>query len=412
MLTLHFTQATVGCLEKAATANEFITGMTRIPWLASLTNGDEDPVIALLMLHLPNLSILSIDTRGFMTETNDCTYLHLALEYVLRNPARGLLPSLRTVEVISHGWQSFETCRKFAQIPSVRSIRGSGLQTGESGILSRNLDNRRSTLEKAFFDECKIESKVLHSLIESTQGLRCFGYVFEQDLDYGRPDLYWIRAALSASAKDTLEYLQLFGRSQALISEIDVNADDPTGQQGTGLSLPRVCYRGWRGESMNGGDSRYIGSLRSFIRLRTLAVGLELLLDEGSTLGLHNVGIELPSSVCNLMLFVSPYTFRGPEGISMSKSILEALLDERLERLHSLRVLHVVGMECDVVRELSATDIQEKYVLSGTSLTFTPGLIDDSYEIESRLRNLGYDGEECWDPAPPSSSSGRVHGAV
>jgi len=170
-------------------------------WLGSLKDGDEDAVIALLLLYLPNLETLSLETAS------DCKFLRLALEYAQGRSDQGRLSRLHSVNLVSEGLQSFEIFQDFARIPCVRVIRASWIRNwGDPMLVSPTAGECK--LESLLFSHCRLESKALHSFIVNTSGLRCFSFVFEE-IAFASADLYWIRAGLSTTANDTLEYLQL-----------------------------------------------------------------------------------------------------------------------------------------------------------------------------------------------------------
>lgn len=145
-------------------------------WLDSFKEGDEDAVIALLLLNLPNLETLSLMT------VYDCKYLHLALELAQGGSDQGYLSRLHSVNLLSAGVQSFDTLQRFARIPSVRVIKasgnwGSGSPWDSVPQMLISPSAGEYNLDNVILNDCRLELKALHSFIENTSGLRCFSWV-------------------------------------------------------------------------------------------------------------------------------------------------------------------------------------------------------------------------------------------
>lgn len=367
-------------------------------WLDSFKKGDEEAVIALLLLKLANLEHLSLN--AFVS----CRYLEFALDYAQGRSDQGCLSRLHSVNLESDSGRSLESLNRLARIPSVRVIKISGTQSWGSPMLISPIAGRFD-LDSVLLNDCRLGSKALHSFIENISGLRCFSFVFENTA-FASAELYWIRAGLLTTAKDSLEYLQLIGRNRRLAddyqSETEVSEGDPTSASGSVIrfSPRRSCLDDDMGDS-------YVGSLRNFNVLKTLILDWEFLMNGGYDPDLYNLdgqypqanflARQLPSSICNLLLFVKNDTERGNKTVPYMERALKELLNESKARLSDLRILSFVGMSKPKMERLAASMLVKWYQSAGISLSYTAA--ENASDIEQSLQRCGYYDKTPWAPS-------------
>lgn len=229
-------------------------------WLDSFQKGDEDAVLALLLLKMPNLETL------FLNTVEDCKYSNLALGFAQGGSDQGFLSRLHSVILVSDREKTFDTLQKVARIPSVpviKVIKVVGNRSWRSPMLISPVGGKYS-LNTVIFNNCRLASKALHSFIENISGLRCFSWV-SGDYDFVSADLYWIRVGISTTARYTLEYLQIRCKYGFLAGNHESANGETTMVTGSGSQTDsrRPCLH-------EENSDPYIGSLRNFKVLKTL----------------------------------------------------------------------------------------------------------------------------------------------
>jgi len=151
----------------------------------------------------------------------------------------------------------------------------------------------------------------------------------------------------------------------------------------------------------------YIGSLWNFDVLKTVILNWEFLVDGGSDPGHYNLAgripmsiflaRQLPSSICNVMLFVKNDRKKGALSVPWLKKALKELLNESQARLFDLKIVRIVGMSRLKMEQLSAIMLVNDYQCAGISLSFTAA--EDASEIQKSLQSCGYYDEASWAPS-------------
>ncbi|KAL8827439.1 MAG: hypothetical protein Q9191_003187 [Dirinaria sp. TL-2023a] len=400
----EYPQSTMSILRRLISNKRGLTNQSRALWLERLEKGDEDPVVALLLPLLPNLSTLSIGTST--RDRDDCTCLQAVLDEAVESPSLFLLPKLHTVALVSDGRLSLPTFRRFIQIPSVRIARGSGFTESLDDSTLTQPSSQCSNIRTLVLKECGIDTKLAASLIESTPHLECFSYVASQREANNHLDPYWIRVSLLANARDTLRFLQL---------------------------LPDPIYKD---EINPTGDRRYLGSLRGFHTLETVIVDCSLIFNDSFT-GRRTFGTELPSSLRNLLLHdgskegsceddvwsttsddandnlrVTEEAERSSSNATKSntkrassipgdsmrilKLALQKLPDEREHRLPDLATLRIVGLDEHVVFEISLSGMSERLRDAGIAFSMAAKGGQEANLYFFKLQNYAIYNEEPW----------------
>ena len=207
-------------------------------WLKFIDLGNEDPIIAALLLFLPNLSTLKADgLAGTHEYLNDTLYsiatwkgsgtplLHLRHAHVADVKLLGIL----------------------AALPSMKSIHGIGIRATDTETWPDDLVSPNSDVTDLVLTRCSISPKRLFGILGGFKALRSFTYdsaywTAEPHVsDKVEFDSFWVRAGLSAYAASTLESLTLLSHDK---------------------------------------DKNFMGEIRSFERLRYLHTESQLLLGE------------------------------------------------------------------------------------------------------------------------------------
>ena len=231
-------------------------------WLAAIDNGDEEPLIALLLLLLPNLRDVRLGS-DLIGSYCICDILsHIACDKSSRS-----LRKLRSVGLacLATGDDSIgiEHIVSIAALPSVTSITGYGI-----GVDPENLPQpedffyRKTNVTDLRFMQCLIGPKTMSDFLSTTCNLQRFYYSPAGFLTNFDP--FCICNALLANARDTLKSLTI---------------------------LPGEHAR------------PFMGSLKKFTCLESLETDYQLLLGDPSTSSL-TLSSTLPSSIVNITLHI------------------------------------------------------------------------------------------------------------
>ena len=190
-------------------------------WIKSIDEGDEDPLIALLLLLLPNITTLHY--QSFLP-TQPC--IDKALELMTEYEPPGSLTKLRNVHFKGiddvdpyQEYSDFEVIRDFASIPSVRSISGQRLGTDANDLMfSRWFPPSSSNLTSLDLIDSDINPKSLSEFLFITHELQRFNYIPSRPNNLPETfDPFWIRTALQSNAMGTLKSLRLLPNGHARI---------------------------------------------------------------------------------------------------------------------------------------------------------------------------------------------------
>ena len=269
-------------------------------WIASIDGGDEEPLIALLLLLLPNLRRVRLDS---VPQLSLCT--EQALKTILDHEDSASLRKLHTVDLrgaatTDSDFLSFTLVRLFAALPSVTGIYSHGVGTCPEDLLSHPfLINYPTSVTSLRFLRCCVDPKSLFEFLSCSINLQHFYYIpMESASDTADFDPFWIRTALLTHAHNTLKTLTILA-----------------------------------GEH----EKSFMGSLEGFTSLESLQTDLQLL-TVGPSLTLR-FGIQLlPSSIVNLRLHID-----SPSDDACCKDFIENLV-KRPKYFHRLKEFSVVGV--------------------------------------------------------------------
>ena len=195
-------------LEEAV--SEFVPKDNCREWMTEIDYGNEDPIVSLLLLLLPNLSKLRFNglgsERAKLRDTLDCIAR-------MKSP-KAPLSLLRHVDLLCD-WDTWgaRILRHFIALPSIRSVHVEhmGTHVSYSDLSVTELESQTSKLEELTLLECLISFESLNYILTGLNTLRSFTFVATRYLDF---DSTWFRDALFAVAGSSLESLTLLSRNE------------------------------------------------------------------------------------------------------------------------------------------------------------------------------------------------------
>ena len=233
-------------------------------WLAAIDGGDEEPLIALLLMLLPN--IRHID---FSPVDETCLCITDALRMIEYDKDSSSLRKLRSVnlELAQPNHEDVlgvEFVILFAGLRAVTSIYSHGVGTCPEKLLCYYNIGVTQVTDLTFVN-CSVHPKDMFEFLYATRNLQQFSYSHKGSA--GNPahfDPFWIRAALLANAQDSL------------------------------LSLTILA---------GGQEACFMGTLANFECLENVHTDLRLLTGDPSSLE-HGFSDALPSSIVSITLHV------------------------------------------------------------------------------------------------------------
>ena len=294
-------------------------------WITSVEAGHEDPIFALLLMLLPNLVMVTVKDDGQNAHNSQETILRIAeAEKTL------FLTHLVTVHTVCRFYEGrslFSWLRMFAALPSVQSIHFDGMSVAE---VHDAIDDEHYFVSESYsireltFTNSSIHPRFLAQLLDSIEGLKVFSYV-DLHVRFREFNPFWIRTALLANAKHSLEYLKI--RS----AEFD----------------------------------QVIGTLRGFTALTDLETNSQLLCDR---FDIHIFVYRLPSSIEKIHLHTSLH-----EGLDIVSSLVEEIVKAKsrlIPRLKALKfTMDLVSRTIQKGRSMIEA-LEEKCQNAGIELTF------------------------------------------
>ena len=191
----------------------FMPGNETSGWIKSVRDGDEDPIIALLLTLLPNLTMVTLTNDGSDAWMSQQTILRIAkAEKML------FLTRLVTVNILSETYEGdnvFNWLTTFAALPSVQSLHMDHVRTERVDAVfeSEYFVPDSYSIRELTFTDSDLHPQILAPLLNSVKGLKVFSYVgpngnLAPDAECCQSQL-WIWNALLANAKHSLECLTI-----------------------------------------------------------------------------------------------------------------------------------------------------------------------------------------------------------
>lgn len=199
---------------EAVRAIEVIPSEEVDDWLVQIRRGNEDPLVALLLLHATRLNTLKFVVPYAHSESS---YLLKTIQRVtMQGSAIKLYPShLKNVELwFAEGWESLDFIKAFMSLPSLASIKTESLfvdgRTYESN--SAILPQPSNVVEMSFRSGF-LPRKAFSELLQGVKNLKSFTYEFRhlwRDEEYTPAfDCLAILSTVEVNTGQTLEYLRL-----------------------------------------------------------------------------------------------------------------------------------------------------------------------------------------------------------
>ena len=277
-------------------------------WLAAIDYGDEEALIALLLLLLPNLREIQICSE------NEMTYLiEVALRAIVYEECPSLTKlhtvDLRSAATADSDFLDFNLVRLFAGLPSVTCINSHVLGTvTDDTIYASYCDIGQTNVTNLSFERCCINERALFEFISFTWSLEHFFYTPKESTgDPPNFDPFWIRTALLANARTTLRTLTILVGGQELV---------------------------------------FMGSLEDFTCLESVQSDLRLLIGHPS-LSSYTLSEVLPSSIVNIGIHIN-----HSSDAAYYKDSIEDIADNP-DHFHRLENMEIIGVSDVGAAELS-----------------------------------------------------------
>ena len=314
-------------------------------WFASIDEGDEEPLVALLILLLPNLRELRIDSVA-----ESCFCIEQALRTMIDHEDSAALRKVHTVDLRCAGttegdFLGFNLVRLIGALPSLTRLDGHGVGTcPEDLFYTPDLVVYPIKVTSLRFLRCCVNPKSLFDFLSTSRNLQHFYYTsMEPASDTADFDPFWIRKALLAHAQGTLKTLTILA-----------------------------------GEHVKS----FMGSLDDFMSLESVETDLQLLMGDPS-MTLRSAYQLLPSSLVNLRLHID-----SPSDDACCKDIIKDMIDN-LRFFDHLKEFNVIGVADVQAAEQSHESLIK--VLAGKGIKL-------SFETERPLQELEDEIEESEDP--------------
>ena len=179
-------------------------------WKSDVISGNEDAVIALLLVLLPNISSLAIG------KTSPGSNIFETIEQVAKTSKTPILSKLTTVMISDDCrdglLESIRVSKPFALMPSVKELRCFGV-TDKSAQINRRLSCSMhvgiSNITHLEFIRCGRIAQGLRWLLLGIKVLKSFTYSSPRDSEFEDNQLFSIKTTLLAHARQTLEVLRI-----------------------------------------------------------------------------------------------------------------------------------------------------------------------------------------------------------
>lgn len=320
------TESDLELFKQAAKANmELFKKDMEEDWFATIDEGDEEPLIAILLLLLPNLRRIRV---GSIFES--WPRIMAALRTIRFDESGSALRKLHSVELECTSTPDgdlldFELVKLFAALPSVKRIHSIGVGTDPEDrfhILDSLFSENK--VESLSFVGCRVDPKSMSEFLSTNEDLQHFFYTPDaSDGDLANFDPYWICSGL-LNARHTLRTLSVLSEGQ------------------------RMCF---------------MGSLVGFICLEFLQTDLQLLIGDLPR-QVDGIVLTLPESIVRVRLHVD-----YPSDSKYYKGVIQEIADSPTDVLQ-LEKVEVVGVADAQAAGLSNESLTKALAERGVRLSF------------------------------------------
>ncbi len=175
--------------------------------IEKIRNGDADPIRAFLFLLLPNITTLTVVNDGAINGD----LWEATIQRITEAEKPTFLTRLITVNIECQrgAGGNLHLLKTFAALPLVQNLYVSCMEPESEDYV--HFTSGSSKITNMTFKRCAIQSKFLFQFLESNRGLKTFNYM-EPNENSCQFEPFWIRAALLANAKHSLESLIMLSR--------------------------------------------------------------------------------------------------------------------------------------------------------------------------------------------------------
>ena len=184
-------------------------------WNERIMAGDEDAILALLSLVLTRLTRITLKSP----KSEPGHPFAEAIDCIAKDGQRNFLARLATVDLHIPSRASDEDpdgewycLKRFATLPTVKSLHVKGLGAMENDDVPNGEQffiPGTSNITELTFVESGVGPKTMFALLESFIDLKRFSYVKPREDSFHVFEPFWMRAALLANAKHSLEFLRI-----------------------------------------------------------------------------------------------------------------------------------------------------------------------------------------------------------
>ncbi len=257
-------------------------------WIQDVRMGDEDEILALLSLFIPNLTTMTLYNEGRIFLQN----FRKIIRRIALDGQQRFLTRLKTVCLQGdYDYLESDWLEVFYNLPLLHAI------DVKSIVIWKNVDTVQiyipgsSNITELTFVESSVHGKTMFEILESIKALKKFSYM-EPVIGFYIFDPFWMRAALLAHAKHSLEPLTI---------------------------------------TFSQTEGNLLGTLCDFTALRELETNIHLLIRETRFEKLPDL---LPTSIEQLHLHMGGHRF-----CNSVPSLIKSFVQEKSQRLPNLRAL-------------------------------------------------------------------------
>ncbi|MCJ1453604.1 hypothetical protein MMC28_003951 [Mycoblastus sanguinarius] len=197
----RYTTEDMDLFQKTLAQVEFLSSDERSSWASLVDEGDQAPILAMLLLSLPNLATLTIYRFGNRPE--------IFLQTVERGKA---LLKLHHVEIcFGFAGGAVSMLKPFLGLPSIGQINATGVRDDceDDGVLGTYSDPAQSQLVDIRLHRSTVCSEAIFKLLSPVKALQSFSYEVPKSASPYYFDALGIRNALLTHAKSSLTSLSL-----------------------------------------------------------------------------------------------------------------------------------------------------------------------------------------------------------
>ncbi len=211
-----YTMEDLSLYENALKECKYVDGTELHEYLSILSKGDEEPIIVLLLLSLPNLEHLRFVSAGILDGADiiRCIIEELPTQALTRLTTAHLQASSNGPD---SGYDDFEVMVHLCSLPSMKEISFHGFASDPREFEEFHESDTYCNIPvgNMTFSRCAIVSKELFGFLSRCDNLTTFSYSpGPEGHNTESYSPFWIRAALQTHCKDTLKCLTILSKDQ------------------------------------------------------------------------------------------------------------------------------------------------------------------------------------------------------